>query len=115
VISYKGSQSATTKQSAAGQVFSYSYDTSAGPTTGQNVDAARVNTFFLSNTIHDVRHPLVLTISIYTKRHPRLTIVMGSPRRPSTSRMIIKAKAAPKMTASLSRSKILEELTTVSS
>ena len=54
VISYKGSQSATTKQSAANQVFSYSYDTSIGPTSGANVDAARVNTFFLSNTIHDV-------------------------------------------------------------
>lgn len=60
VISYKSSQSATTKQSATNQVFNYSYDTSVSPTSGSNVDAARVNTFFLSNTIHDVRPKVFL-------------------------------------------------------
>ncbi|KIM34310.1 hypothetical protein M408DRAFT_93800 [Serendipita vermifera MAFF 305830] len=56
VISYKGSTSATTQQSAANQVFNYNYDTSVGPTSGSNVDAARVNTFFISNTIHDINY-----------------------------------------------------------
>lgn len=59
-MSYKDPTPDTTKQSSAGQVFSYSYDTSIDPTSGQNVDAARVNNFFLVNTIHDVRRPLVL-------------------------------------------------------
>ncbi|CCA75065.1 probable extracellular elastinolytic metalloproteinase precursor [Serendipita indica DSM 11827] len=56
VISYKGSTTGTTKQSAAGQVFNYRYDTTVGPTSGANVDAARVNTFFLSNKIHDINY-----------------------------------------------------------
>jgi len=60
VISYKTSQTGTTKQSAANQVFNYKYDTTVSPTSGANIDAARVNTFFLSNTIHDVR-PFVST------------------------------------------------------
>ncbi|PVG04499.1 putative extracellular elastinolytic metallo proteinase precursor [Serendipita vermifera] len=56
VISYKGSTSATTQQSSSGQVFNYRYDTSVSPTSGQNVDAARVNTFFISNKIHDINY-----------------------------------------------------------
>ncbi|CAG7847122.1 Extracellular metalloproteinase 2; AltName: Full=Elastinolytic metalloproteinase MEP2; AltName: Full=Fungalysin MEP2; Flags: Precursor [Serendipita indica DSM 11827] len=55
-ISYKGSESATTKQSSANLVFDYTYDTTQEPTAGQNVDAARVNTFFISNTIHDINY-----------------------------------------------------------
>ncbi|KAG8797781.1 hypothetical protein FRC18_008867, partial [Serendipita sp. 400] len=56
-ISYKGNNTAaTTKQSASGQVFNYRYNTSLSPTSGQNVDAARVNTFFLSNKIHDINY-----------------------------------------------------------
>ncbi|CCA66744.1 probable extracellular elastinolytic metalloproteinase precursor [Serendipita indica DSM 11827] len=56
VVSYKGSTSATTQQSSSGQVFNYKYDTSVGPTSGQNVDAARVNAFFISNKIHDINY-----------------------------------------------------------
>ncbi|KAG9058167.1 hypothetical protein FS842_000921 [Serendipita sp. 407] len=56
VVSYKGSTTATTQQSSAGQVFNYRYDTSVGPTSGSNVDAARVNTFFISNKIHDINY-----------------------------------------------------------
>jgi hypothetical protein len=111
-MSYKDPTPDSTKQSAARQVFSYSYDTSIDPVEGQNVDAARVNTFFLVNTIHDVRRPPVL--DYFVLNSPRLTIVMGLPRRPSISRMIIMAKGAKEMTAFLSRSKILEEPTMVS-
>ncbi|CAG7847124.1 Extracellular metalloproteinase MEP; AltName: Full=Elastinolytic metalloproteinase MEP; AltName: Full=Fungalysin MEP; Flags: Precursor [Serendipita indica DSM 11827] len=56
VISYKGSTTGTTKQSASGQVFNYKYDTSVGPTSGSNVDAARVNAFFIANKIHDINY-----------------------------------------------------------
>lgn len=56
VISYKGSQSSTTQQSSSGLNFRYTYDTSVSPTSGQNIDAARVNTFFLSNKIHDINY-----------------------------------------------------------
>ena len=62
VVSYKGSVTGTTQQSSSGQVFNYKYDTSVGPTSGQNVDAARVNTFFISNKIHDVRISRVLSL-----------------------------------------------------
>ncbi|KAG8826207.1 hypothetical protein FRC18_010116 [Serendipita sp. 400] len=54
-ISYKGKETATSKQSGSGQ-FDYSYDTSVSATSGKNVDAARVNTFFLSNKIHDINY-----------------------------------------------------------
>ncbi|KAG8799797.1 hypothetical protein FRC17_007043, partial [Serendipita sp. 399] len=56
VVAYKGSTTATTQQSSANQVFNYRYDTSVSPTSGSNVDAARVNAFFISNTIHDINY-----------------------------------------------------------
>jgi hypothetical protein len=115
-IAYKGPHDGphvTTKQSADGQVFNYSYDTSVGPITGQNTDAARVNTFFLSNIIHDVRCPLVLGI-FHTKQYRRLTIVMGSLRRPTISRITTIGKGAEEMTAFTSRSKISQVLIIVS-
>jgi hypothetical protein len=115
-IAYKGPHDGphvTTKQSADGQVFNYSYDTSVGPITGQNPDAARVNTFFLSNIIHDVRCPPVLG-RFYTKQDPRSTIVMGSLRRPTISRMTTIGKGAKEVIVSTSQSKMLEGSTIVS-
>ncbi|KAF8894987.1 Fungalysin metallopeptidase-domain-containing protein [Mucidula mucida] len=52
VVAYKSSQSATTSESSSG-VFDYPYDTDVGPTDGKNVDAARVNAFYIINTVHD--------------------------------------------------------------
>ncbi|KAF9020871.1 hypothetical protein BDZ89DRAFT_1164034 [Hymenopellis radicata] len=52
VIAYKSRQSAFTSESSSG-VFDYSYDTDVGPTDGHNVDAARVNAFYIINTVHD--------------------------------------------------------------
>ncbi|KAF9019420.1 hypothetical protein BDZ89DRAFT_992503, partial [Hymenopellis radicata] len=52
VIAYKSRQSVFTSESSSG-VFDYSYDTDVGPTDGHNVDAARVNAFYIINTVHD--------------------------------------------------------------
>ncbi|KAG8808674.1 hypothetical protein FRC17_003827 [Serendipita sp. 399] len=46
----------TTKQSAPGLIFNYTYDVSLNVTGGPNIDAARTNTFFLSNIIHDINY-----------------------------------------------------------
>ncbi|EEB91178.1 hypothetical protein MPER_10503, partial [Moniliophthora perniciosa FA553] len=53
VISFKGSQSATTSQSSSGLNFIYTYDPSVAPTAGENFDAARTNAFYLINSYHD--------------------------------------------------------------
>ncbi|KAF7372721.1 Extracellular metalloproteinase mep [Mycena sanguinolenta] len=52
-ISFKGAQTATTTESAAGLVFNYPQNAATAPTTTANVDAARVNAFYIVNTIHD--------------------------------------------------------------
>ncbi|KAF9026007.1 hypothetical protein BDZ89DRAFT_1067853 [Hymenopellis radicata] len=52
VVAFKSSQSATTSTSSTG-VFNYTYDTTLAPTGGSNVDAARVNAFYIINTVHD--------------------------------------------------------------
>ncbi|KAI3612837.1 putative extracellular elastinolytic metalloproteinase precursor, partial [Moniliophthora roreri] len=53
VIAYKDSQSATTSQSSSGLNFIYTYDPSVAPTSGQNLDAARTNAFYVINAYHD--------------------------------------------------------------
>ncbi|KAF5341927.1 hypothetical protein D9611_001094 [Ephemerocybe angulata] len=53
VIAYKGTQSSVTSQSAADQVFDYTYNTANAPATGSNIDAARTNAFYIINRIHD--------------------------------------------------------------
>lgn len=53
VVSYKGSTTATTSQSSTGLNFQYTYSTSQAPSVANNVDAARVNAFYLINTVHD--------------------------------------------------------------
>ncbi|KAK7055720.1 extracellular metallo proteinase mep [Favolaschia claudopus] len=56
VITYKGSQSSVSKQSSSGLVFDYKQNPTAAPTTAVNVDAARVNNFYLVNTMHDIAY-----------------------------------------------------------
>ncbi|KAJ7065817.1 Fungalysin metallopeptidase-domain-containing protein [Mycena amicta] len=53
VIAFKGTQTNLTSQSSTGLVFNYPQNAAAAPTTQANVDAARTNAFYLSNTIHD--------------------------------------------------------------
>jgi extracellular elastinolytic metalloproteinase len=64
-ITYKGSTSSTTKQSAAGNVFNYKYDTTQDPTAGDNVKAATVNTFHLVNRVHDITYRYGFTESTF--------------------------------------------------
>lgn len=46
----------TTKQSAKGLVFDYAANLTQQPTTATNIDAARVNAFYVVNTMHDITY-----------------------------------------------------------
>ncbi|KAF9012215.1 hypothetical protein BDZ89DRAFT_1077431 [Hymenopellis radicata] len=48
VVSFKGTQTNTTTG------FDFAYDTTLAPTAGSNIDAARVNSFYLINAVHDI-------------------------------------------------------------
>ncbi|KAG8827740.1 hypothetical protein FRC19_000749 [Serendipita sp. 401] len=56
VVAFIGDVTNTTKQSSEGLVFNYTYDLTLPPNVGQNVDAARVNAFYISNLIHDINY-----------------------------------------------------------
>ncbi|KAJ6538122.1 Fungalysin metallopeptidase-domain-containing protein [Mycena capillaripes] len=49
-------QSDTTTQSAPGLIFNYTQDPTISPSEGMNADAARVNVFYIINTVHDVAY-----------------------------------------------------------
>ncbi|EJD49466.1 hypothetical protein AURDEDRAFT_112612 [Auricularia subglabra TFB-10046 SS5] len=52
-ISFKNGSANVTPESAAG-TFIFPLDETLAPQTASNVDAARVNTFYIVNTIHDI-------------------------------------------------------------
>ncbi|KAG8773458.1 hypothetical protein FRC12_002522 [Ceratobasidium sp. 428] len=56
VISYKSSTSGVTSQSSATNNYEYVFNSAAAPATSPNVDAARVNSFYVANMIHDVTY-----------------------------------------------------------
>ncbi|KAJ6536427.1 Fungalysin metallopeptidase-domain-containing protein [Mycena vulgaris] len=56
VVSFKGTSDNQTQESSAGQVFDYPPDFTQEPTVQGNIDAARVNTFYLVNTVHDIAY-----------------------------------------------------------
>ncbi|KAJ7161771.1 Fungalysin metallopeptidase-domain-containing protein [Mycena crocata] len=57
VITYKTSQTTgLTSQSADGLVFGYPQNAAAAATTTANVNAARVNNFYLVNSLHDIAY-----------------------------------------------------------
>ncbi|CAE6465601.1 unnamed protein product [Rhizoctonia solani] len=56
VIVYKGSDSNTTSQSSATNTYDYTFEPTAEPSAGPNLDAARVNAFYVANMIHDVTY-----------------------------------------------------------
>ncbi|QRV93969.1 extracellular metalloproteinase MEP [Ceratobasidium sp. AG-Ba] len=56
VISYKSSTSGVTSQSSATNNYEYVLNTAASPATSPNVDAARVNSFYIANVIHDITY-----------------------------------------------------------
>ncbi|KAH8103011.1 Fungalysin metallopeptidase-domain-containing protein [Cristinia sonorae] len=55
-ISFKGKKRNTTSQSGRDLQFIYEQDPSLEPTAGKNIDAARVNAFYIVNTIHDISY-----------------------------------------------------------
>ncbi|KAF8608948.1 hypothetical protein BDV93DRAFT_583571, partial [Ceratobasidium sp. AG-I] len=56
VVSYKSATTSTTGQSSATNNYNYVFNSAAAPATSPNVDAARVNTFYVGNMIHDVTY-----------------------------------------------------------
>ncbi|GLB39392.1 putative fungalysin metallopeptidase (M36) [Lyophyllum shimeji] len=55
-IAFKGTQSSVTTQSSNGLNFIFTQDPTQAPTVAANVDAARVNAFYLVNSIHDLTY-----------------------------------------------------------
>ncbi|KAH9887360.1 Fungalysin metallopeptidase-domain-containing protein [Cubamyces lactineus] len=62
-IAFKDDESATTSQSSSGLVFNYPSNPKQAPTTTANVNAARVNAFYIVNTIHDITYKYGFTES----------------------------------------------------
>ncbi|QRV78696.1 extracellular metalloproteinase MEP [Ceratobasidium sp. AG-Ba] len=74
VVSFKGTvtlivpiviSSKKTKQSSATNNYDYPYNKNASPETSPNLDAARVNTFFVGNKIHDLTYLFGFTEEAY--------------------------------------------------
>ncbi|KDR76559.1 hypothetical protein GALMADRAFT_246955 [Galerina marginata CBS 339.88] len=55
-VAFKGSQTSVTSQSSAGLNFIYTQNPASAPTTTDNLNAARVNAFYLVNSIHDLSY-----------------------------------------------------------
>ncbi|KAJ7133812.1 Fungalysin metallopeptidase-domain-containing protein [Mycena filopes] len=55
-LTYKTSSTSTTPESAAGLVFNYPQKATTAPTTTANVNAARVNNFYIVNSVHDITY-----------------------------------------------------------
>ncbi|KAG6853681.1 hypothetical protein C0991_002324 [Blastosporella zonata] len=65
VLSYKTSTSSTSSQSSAGLNFIYPQSASTAPTTTANIDAARVNAFYVGNSVHDLAYRYGFTEAAY--------------------------------------------------
>ena len=64
-LAYKGDTSFVTAASDTDLVFDYPPDLDADPTTDANVNAARVNTFYVVNTVHDIMYKYGFTESAF--------------------------------------------------
>ncbi|KAJ6556321.1 Fungalysin metallopeptidase-domain-containing protein [Mycena capillaripes] len=56
VLTYKTTTTNTSPETGTGLVFNYTQDATVAPTTTVNVNAARVNNFYLVNSIHDITY-----------------------------------------------------------
>ncbi|KAF8958839.1 Fungalysin metallopeptidase-domain-containing protein [Flammula alnicola] len=65
VFSFKGTAASPSIESAAGLVFNYPQDPTLDPTVQGNVDAARVNAFYIVNTMHDLTYRYGFTESSF--------------------------------------------------
>ncbi|TFK66605.1 hypothetical protein BDN72DRAFT_899704 [Pluteus cervinus] len=64
VVSFKVDNTGVSQQSSPGQ-FIYTYDDTIDPTAGSNLDAARVNAFYIINTVHDYAYRYGFTEAAY--------------------------------------------------
>ncbi|KAL4252742.1 Extracellular metalloproteinase [Abortiporus biennis] len=64
-IAYKSSTSSTTSQSGTGLSFVYTQNPSQAPTVAANLNAARVNAFYIVNTVHDISYKYGFTESAF--------------------------------------------------
>ncbi|KAF8678110.1 Fungalysin metallopeptidase (M36) [Rhizoctonia solani] len=65
VISYKNLPLSITAQSTSNYTYDYPYDPKKDPEQDPNVDAARVNTFYVVNKMHDLAYQYGFTESAY--------------------------------------------------
>ncbi|KAF8649604.1 hypothetical protein AX16_005695 [Volvariella volvacea WC 439] len=65
VVSYKTSLTNTARQTSAGPTFNYSFDDRLAPSVQSNLDAARVNAFYVINTVHDFTYRYGFTERAY--------------------------------------------------
>ncbi|KAF8671508.1 extracellular metalloproteinase MEP [Rhizoctonia solani] len=69
VISYKAilliGTAGTSSQSSATNNYDYAYNSAVSPTTSPNVDAARVNAFYVGNMVHDLTYKYGFTEAAY--------------------------------------------------
>ncbi|TFK49223.1 hypothetical protein OE88DRAFT_1713503 [Heliocybe sulcata] len=65
VITYKGSTSSTASQSSSGLNFVYTQNPNQAPTAAANLNAAKVNAFYVVNTMHDIWYQYGFTESAY--------------------------------------------------
>ncbi|KAI0641708.1 Fungalysin metallopeptidase-domain-containing protein [Trametes meyenii] len=54
VITFKGPQTNTSQETSSGDNFIFVQDADVPPTVQANIDAARTNTFYIVNTVHDI-------------------------------------------------------------
>lgn len=64
VLVYKSTTTAVTTESSSG-VFDYPWDASAQASVAANVEAARVNAFYVVNTVHDISYRYGFTESAF--------------------------------------------------
>ncbi|KAF8601974.1 hypothetical protein BDV93DRAFT_474962 [Ceratobasidium sp. AG-I] len=65
VIAYKSSTTGVTSQSSATNNYNYVQNAATAPTVSPNVDAARVNAFYVGNMIHDLTYRYGFTETKY--------------------------------------------------
>ncbi|CEL56171.1 hypothetical protein RSOLAG1IB_11860 [Rhizoctonia solani AG-1 IB] len=65
VISYKSSISGVSSQSSETNNYNYVFNSATAPTVSPNVDAARVNAFYVGNMIHDLTYRYGFTETSY--------------------------------------------------
>ena len=76
-IAFKSSQTATSS-GGANLDFEFVQDPTKAPTVAVNVDAARVNAFYIVNSIHDVSYKYGFTEAAFKYVHVRVSFEIHS-------------------------------------